>query len=75
MVVVFLHSCEIYGVIFIVVVGGVAIWDRITKAVKKIKSRILVISVGERVHAVNNARRDGERDKGKSFDVESCTEV
>ena len=42
---------------------------------KKIKSRILVVSVGKRVHAVDNARWDRERGEGKSFDVASCTEV
>ena len=75
MVVVFLYSCEIFGVIFIVVVGGVDIWDGITKAVKKTKSGILVVSVGERVYTVDNARQDGERGKGMSFDAASCTEV
>ena len=35
MVVVFLHSRKISRVLSIVVVGGVAIWDRITQAVKK----------------------------------------
>ena len=64
MVVVLLHSCDIPGIVFIVVVWGVAIWDGITKAVKTIKNRILVVSVGKRVHAMNNTRRDGERGKG-----------
>ena len=75
MVVVLLHSCEISGGFFIVVVGDVGIWDRITQAVKKIKSRIMVVSVGECVHAVHNAFRDGERGKCTTFDVPSGTEV
>ena len=75
MVVVFLYSCEIFGVIFIVVVGGVDIWDGITKAVKKTKSGILVVSVDERVYAVDDVRRDRERGEGTSFDAASCTEV
>ena len=75
MVVAFLQSCDISGVVFIVLVRGVAIRDGITKTVKKTKSRILVVSVGERVHATDNARRGGERVEGTSFDVASCTEV
>ena len=35
LVVILFHSCEISGVVLIVVVGVVAIWDRITQAVKK----------------------------------------
>ena len=42
---------------------------------QKIKSGILVFSVGKRVHAVDNACRDWERGEGTSFDVASCTEV
>ena len=42
-------------------------WDY--QGSKKIKSRILVVNVGERLHAVNNARQYGERGKGTSFDV------
>ena len=61
--------------IFIFVVGGVAIWDRITQVVKKIKIRILVVSVGERIHAVDNVCRDGERVKGTPFDTVSGKEV
>ena len=61
MVFLFLHSCEISGIVFIFFVGGVAIWDRITQAVKKINIRILVVSVGERIHAVDNVCWDGER--------------
>ena len=72
---IFLHSCEIFGVVFIFVVGGVAIWDGISKSVKEIKSKILVVGVGERLYAVDNARRDGERGEGTSFDAASCTEV
>ena len=75
LVVAFLHSCNIFGVIFVVVFGGVAIWDGISKAIKKIKSRIMVVSVCKRVHAVDNARWYGERGKGTSFYVVSCTEV
>ena len=36
LVVLFLHSCKISGVVLIVVIGGVAIWDGITKVVKNI---------------------------------------
>ena len=75
MVVAFLHSCDIFGVFFIFVVGGVAIWDGISKAVKKTKSRILVVSVSKRMYAVDNARQDGERVEGTFFDTVSCTEV
>ena len=35
----------------------------------------MVVSVGERVHAVDNAHWDGERDKDTLFDADSCTEV
>ena len=75
MFVVFLHTFNISGVVFIVFVRGVAIWDGITKAVKKTKSGILVVSVGNPVHTVNNARRDRERGNGDLFYVASCTEV
>ena len=75
LVVVFLHSCKIPAVVFIVVFGGVAIWDRITKTVKKTRSVILVVRVGECVHAVDKARQDGERGKGTLFDAASCTKV
>ena len=69
LVVTLIHSCETFGVIFIVVVGYVAILDRITQVVKKIKIGILVVSVGKRIHAVNNACQDGERGKVTSFDA------
>ena len=36
---------------------------------------ILVVSIGDRVYAVGNARWDGERNEGTSFDAASCTEV
>ena len=75
LVVAFLQSCEISGVVSVVVFGGVAVWYGITKAVKKIKSGILVVSVGERMRAVDNACRDGERDEVTLFDVASCKEV
>ena len=75
MVVAFLNSYEISGVIFIVVVRGVAVWDGITKAVKKIKSGILVVSVIKRVYTVNNARQDRERGEGTLFDAAFCKEV
>ena len=42
---------------------------------RKTKSGILVVSTGERVHAVDNARQDGEKGEGTSFDAASCTEV
>ena len=74
-VVTFLHSCEIFGVVIIFVVGGVTIWDGISKAVEEIKSGVLVVGVGERVNAINNARRDGERGDGTSFYAASCAEV
>ena len=60
MVVAFLHSYDIFGVVFIFAVGGVTIWDGITKVVKKIKSGILGVVVGEHVHAVDNMRQEGE---------------
>ena len=71
----FLQSCEIFGVVLVLVVGGVTIWNGISEAVKEIKSRILVVGVGERVNAINNARRDGERGEGTSFDTAFCAEV
>ena len=71
----FLHSCDIFRIILILVVGVVTIWDVISKAVEEIKSRILIVGVGKRVNAINNARQDGERDEGTSFDVASCAEV
>ena len=74
-VVVFLHSYEISGVVFIVVVRGVDIWDRINQVVKKNKGGILVVSVSKCVHAVNNACRDRNRGKGKPFDTASGTEA
>ena len=42
---------------------------------KKIKSGILFVSVGERVHAVDSARWDGERGEGTLFDAAFCKEV
>ena len=36
---------------------------------------ILLVSVDERVHAVDNACRDRERVKGTSFDVDSGTDI
>ena len=75
LVVTFLHPCEIFGVVPIFVVGGVTIWDGISKAVEEIKSQILVVSVGERVNAINNARRYRERGEGTSFDAASYVEV
>ena len=74
-VVTLLHSCEIVGVVLIFIFGVVTIWDGISKAVEEIKSRILVVGVGKRVNAINNARRDGERGEGMSFDVASYVEV
>ena len=59
----------------IFVVGGVTIWDGISKAVEEINIGILVVGVGERLKAINNACRDGERGKGTSFDEASCVEV
>ena len=73
MVVVLIHSCKIYAVFFIFVTRGVAIWHRSTQAVKKTKSRILVVSIGERVHAVDNVFQDGDTGKGKLFDSVSRT--
>ena len=58
LIITFLHSCEIFGVVLIFCVRGVTIWDEISKAVKEIKSGILVFGVGEYVNAINNARRD-----------------
>ena len=75
LVVAFIHYCEISGVVLIVVVGGVATWDEITKGVKKIKSGIMVIGVGKRMHAVDNARQEGGRGEGTPFDASSCTEI
>ena len=57
LVVVFLNSCNTSDAVFVVVVRGVTIWDRINQAVKNIKRRILVISVSKLVHAVDNACR------------------
>ena len=74
-VVTLLHSCENFGVVLIFVFGGVTIWDRISKAVKEIKSRILVVGVGECVKKINNARRDEERGEGTWFDAASRAEV
>ena len=71
----FLHSCDIFGVVLIFVVRGVTIWDWISKAVEEVKSGILVFEVGKRVNAINNARRYGERGEGTSFDAASCAEV
>ena len=56
-------------------VGGVTIWDGISKAAKEIKSRILVVGVGERVNVINNACRYGKRGEGTPFDAASCAEV
>ena len=42
--------------------------------VKKTKSRILVLSIGKRVHAVDNTCWDGERGKGTLFDAASGAE-
>ena len=69
-----LHSCEIFGVVPIFVFGGVTMWDGISKAVEEIKSGILVVGVSERMNAINNARRDGDRGDGTSFDVASCAD-
>ena len=74
-VVTLLHSCEKFGVVLIFVFGGVTIWDRISKAVKEIKSRILVVGVGECMNKINNARRDEERGGCMSFDAASYAEV
>ena len=71
-VVPFLHSREIFGVVLIFIFGVVTIWDGISKAVEEIKSGILVVGVSERMNAINNARRDGERGEGTSFDAEYC---
>ena len=49
-------------------------WDGISKAVEEIKSGILVVGVSERMNAINNARRDGDRGDGTSFDVASCAD-
>ena len=38
-------------------------------------SGILVVGVGERVNAINNARQEGERGEGTPFDATSCAEV
>ena len=75
LVVTFLHPCEIFGVVPIFVVGGVTIWDGISKEVKEIKSRILVVDVGKRVNAIDNARRYGKRGEDTLFDAASCAEV
>ena len=74
-VVPFLHSCEIFGVVLIFVVGGVTIWDGISKAAEEIKSGVLAVGVSECVNTINNACRDRERGDGTSFDVASCAEV
>ena len=75
LIVAFLQYFKIFGVVFIVVVRVVAIWVGIPKAVKIIKSRILVFSVRNCVYAVDNARQDGDRGEGTLFDEASCTEV
>ena len=71
----FLHSCEIFGNVFVFVTRGVAICDGIHKAVKEIKSSNLVVSVSKHVYAVDNTCRDGERGESTSFNMVSCTEV
>ena len=63
-VVPFLHSRDIFGAVLIFVLGGVTIWDGIYKAVKEIKSGILVVGVGESVNVINNMCRDRERGEG-----------
>ena len=70
----FLHSCEIFGVVLIFVVGGVTIWDGISKAVEEIRSRILVVGVSKRDNEISNVRPDRERGEGTSFDAASCAE-
>ena len=50
-----LHSCEIFGLVLVFVVGGVTICDGISKAVEEIKRGVLVVSVGECMNAINNA--------------------
>ena len=72
-VVPFLHYCELFGVVLIFVVGGVTVWDGISKAVEEIKIRVLFFSVGKRVNATNNERWDRERGEGTSFDAASYT--
>ena len=74
-VVPFFHSCEIFGVVLIFFVGGVTIWDGISKAVEEIKNGVLVVVVDERVNTINKARRDGERGEGTLFDEASYAEV
>ena len=59
-VVIVIHSCKTYGIVCVVVVGWVAILDRVYQAVKKVKSRILVIGFCKCVHTVNNGRWDGK---------------
>ena len=41
----------------------------------KKNSRIMVVSLGKRMHTVNNARRDGDMGKGVLFIPASCKEV
>ena len=35
----------------------------------------MVVGVGKRVKAIDNARRDGERSEGTSFDAASCVDI
>ena len=75
LIVALLHSCEIFGVVLIFVIGGVTIWDGISKAVEEIKSNILVFGIGKIVDAIDNAHWYGNRDEGTLFDAVSCAEV
>ena len=50
-------------------------WDGNSKAVKEIKSGILVVVVCERVNVIDKARWDRERGEDMFLDEASCAEV
>ena len=49
-VAIFLHSFKTSAIIFIVLFGCVDILDKISQSIETIKTRILVVGVGKRVH-------------------------
>ena len=69
------HSCKTFSVGFVVVVGYVAIFNRVAHVVEEIKSGILIVSFGELVDAVNDQCQDKKRGKFAVFYVPPCTQV